>query len=455
MSGRLFITGKLARDALSRTLERIPDFHDYRVLSLGISVAALMNTRFLLHQLQQVPDLKDFDVVVLPGLCRADTALLQRELGVTVVSGPSELQDLPAYLGSAAPSADNSEPDRPLILAEIVDAPLLSLTQIMEKARGYRRSGADYVDLGCTVDTPFPHLEEAVQQLRQEGIRTSIDSFVPEEIRRAVGAGAEMVLSLNEENLFLARELPVPLVILPNPDGSLSSLQANLEQAQSYGALCIADPILDPLGCGFLPSLERYARVRRQFPDLPLLMGVGNVSELTDADSTGLNALLMGMAAELSIDYVLTTEAGPRTRGAVKETVLGRRLIYRALQRGTPPKNLSSDLITVKDLRPHTFSLEEIRDMQQQVRDRNLRIFVSEGRIVVFNRDLWVTGREADTVFRQLDIDDPGHAFYLGRELARAELALKLGKKYLQEQDLNWGYLSDREDSGDDDPARR
>jgi hypothetical protein len=35
--------------------------------------------------------------------------------------------------------------------------------------------------------------------------------------------------------------------------------------------------------------------------------------------------------------------------------------------------------------------------------------------------------------------DDPGHAFYLGVELARAEVAWQLGKRYTQDEDLHWG----------------
>ncbi len=41
--------------------------------------------------------------------------------------------------------------------------------------------------------------------------------------------------------------------------------------------------------------MVRYAELRRRYPNIPILMGIGNVTELTDADTTGINALLMGM----------------------------------------------------------------------------------------------------------------------------------------------------------------
>jgi hypothetical protein len=36
---------------------------------------------------------------------------------------------------------------------------------------------------------------------------------------------------------------------------------------------------------------------------------------------------------------------------------------------------------------------------------------------------------------------DPSHAFYLGYELARAEIALHLGKQYVQDAPMQWGLL--------------
>jgi hypothetical protein len=38
---------------------------------------------------------------------------------------------------------------------------------------------------------------------------------------------------------------------------------------------------------------------------------------------------------------------------------------------------------------------------------------------------------------------DGGHAFYLGVELARAEIAWQLGKRYNQDQSLKWGCAAE------------
>ena len=50
-------------------------------------------------------------------------------------------------------------------------------------------------------------------------------------------------------------------------------------------------------------------------------------------------------------------------------------------------------------------------------------------------------------IFAQLGVDEATHAFYLGKELARASLAVTLGKTYRQEGALSWGYLTPPDDA--------
>ena len=171
-------------------------------------------------------------------------------------------------------------------------------------------------------------------------------------------------------------------------------------------------------------------------------MGCGNVTEMTDADSTGLNALLIALATELNVDYVLTTEASPRTRGAVREVDLARRLMHTAYQSGLVPKHLDDSLLTIKDPLTSSYTGTELREMQALVTDANYRIFISEGRICVFNAHQFISHPDGASVFNELAVTDPAHASYLSRELYKAELALRLGKKYVQDCDLRWGYLS-------------
>ena len=70
----------------------------------------------------------------------------------------------------------------------------------------------------------------------------------------------------------------------------------------------------------------------------------------------------------------------------------------------------------------------------------------------MFNNRCSCTGPTSRRCSTQLGVEDPAHAFYLGKELMKAWLALLLGKTYVQEQPLRWGYLTpEREDT----PHRR
>ena len=67
--------------------------------------------------------------------------------------------------------------------------------------------------------------------------------------------------------------------------------------------------------------------------------------------------------------------------------------------------------------------------------------------ITVFNHERFVRGTNIQEIFAQLDVREPTHAFYLGKELARASLAMTLGKTYRQEGALSWGYLTPPDDA--------
>jgi dihydropteroate synthase-like protein len=270
----------------------------------------------------------------------------------------------------------------------------------------------------------------------------SIDSFDPEEIRTAVRAGAEMVLSINSQNLELARDLDATFVVLPDFGAGLDTLDRNMERLESWGVRYIADPILDPIGYGAAESLHRYHEVRRRHPGVEMLMGIANITELTEADTTGTNALLIAICQELGIRYVLTTEQIPWARGAVREIDIARRLMHYAITHRTLPKRVDPRLVTIKDPEVTGYAEAELRALQAEIGDLNYRIFTDGERIHVFNAERFVSGTEPSEIFPQLDVEEPSHAFYLGKELMKAKLAIALGKTYRQEGELSWGYLT-------------
>ena len=67
---------------------------------------------------------------------------------------------------------------------------------------------------------------------------------------------------------------------------------------RAMGRAVLIDPVIEPIGFGFCASLERYAEVHRRYPAAELLMGIGNITELTAADTTGVNAVLLAICQE-------------------------------------------------------------------------------------------------------------------------------------------------------------
>src|SRR3954469_5154879 len=441
----LFVTGTLAEPALRRVLADMAPAFEPAVAVLKITVAALMTTPWIARYLEVPPET---DLVLIPGLCEGDTAVLEERFKVPVHKGPKDLREIPRHFGQEKAALEYGAYSIE-ILAEINNAPRLTPEQLRAAAEYFRASGADLIDVGCTPGLAFPGLATAVRDLRAAGMRVSIDSFDPAEIRTAVEAGAELVLSVNRSNLEVARHLqgtPAQVVVIPDFGEGLETLDPSIQQLEAWGVPYLTDPVIEPIGFGFMASLERYAEVRRRYPAARQLMGVGNITELTSADSTGVNAILLAICQEVGVTAVLTTEVIPWARGAVREIDIARRLMHYAVAHRAVPKGVDDRLLTTKDPIVLEYDEAELRQLHASVRDPNFRIFTDRKTITVFNSEIFVQGTDIQEIFSRLGVDEATHAFYLGRELAKAKLAITLGKTYRQEGALNWGYLTPPDD---------
>ena len=445
----LFLTGKLAKPRLEKVAARI-DFggRSWRIADMGVKVAALMTEALIKRRL---PQPVEADRVILPGRVRVDLAALSAFFGVAFERGPEELNDLPAYFGKHGTPPDLSRHDM-RIFAEIVDASRMSVASVLARAATLRDSGADVIDIGCLPDTPFPHLEETVQALKAAGLAVSVDSANADELRRGAKAGADYLLSLTEDTLAIADETGAVPILIPTSHGDMASLYRAADAMAKRGLRCICDPVLDPIHFGFTTSLLRYAEFRRERPEAEMLMGSGNLTELTDADSGGVTAMLLGIASELRIGNLLTVQVSPHTRRTVEEHDIARRMMFAAREDGALPRDYAAGLLSLHDRKPFPNSPEDIAALAADIRDRNYRIEVAEDGIHIFNRDMHLVEREPFALFPRLGVEtDGGHAFYLGAELARAEIAWQLGKRYAQDGALRWGVAAD---SGAEDLAR-
>jgi dihydropteroate synthase-like protein len=435
----LFLTGQLAERQLIRVLEDLaPSEFTWQVHPLGLKVAALMTADMIRRRLT---DTRGADRILVPGRCRGDMAALGEHFGIPVERGPEELMDLPRYFGREGRPPDLSQYEV-RIFAELVDAPRLGLDAILERAAAYQADGADVIDLGCLPDTPFPHLEEAVRALKAGGHLVSVDSMQPEELLSGGRAGADFLLSLSETSLWIADETDAIPVLIPETPGDLDSLERAMARMAERGRSFIADSVLDPIHFGFADSLARYHRLRQTHPAVAIMMGTGNLTELTEADTTGINALLMGLISELHIGNILTTQVSPHCRTAIREADRARRIMYWAREQNSLPKQIDGGLSGLHELKPFPYGIDAIREFAAEIRDPNFRIQVSDEGIHLYNREGLMTFEDPFDFFPHLKVEQDGsHAFYLGVELARAQIARQLGKRYVQDQPLRWGCI--------------
>lgn len=440
-----FVTGRLAEFALREVLTGLAPRagFDYSVEVLGITVAALMTTDWVAKRMH-VP--AGASRVILPGYCQGDLAVVSAAAGVPVELGPRDLRKLPEFFGDVAAKSDYGAYDIQ-ILAEINHAPRMALADILAEAGRLRDAGADLIDVGCDPGSQWSGVGQAVRALKDAGHRVSIDSMRAGEIASAVRAGAELVLSVNASNREAAADWGCQVVAVPEEPSTLAGLDETIEFLAERRVPLLIDPILEPIGFGFAASLARYVEVRRRYPDAEMLMGIGNLTELTDADSAPINVLLLGFCQELGIRSVLTTQVINWARSSVRECDLARRLVHYAQTHHTLPKRLEPRLVMLRDAELLGYDAGMFERLAQEIKDPNYRLFAHEGQVHAVTAGTHLSDADPFALFDRCRAAaekpiDAAHAFYLGYEMCKAVTALTLGKEYRQDEALDWGFLT-------------
>lgn len=363
------------------------------------------------------------------------------------------------------------------VFAEVLDAPLLGLRRVAEEARRFKEAGADVVDLGMLSEDPRPQVvRELVRGVRRRvGGPVSIDTLDEAEVVEALKAGVDAVLSLTPSMAERGGKLlevegarEAAYVLIPFEPRGRASLKAEDRVEVLMGAVrslreagarrVIVDPLVDPpVSPGCLEAFKACQELKARMPDVPVMLGLGNVTELMDADSHGVNALLAALAVEAGASALLTTEGSDKTRGCVEEAVVAARMASLALARRSPPKDLGFNLLRLKEKRRRSLDVElPRRVVEASSREEpkvdpagSFRLGVDERRRLLIavhyprgslRPDVAVVGRGAlevrDALIQLGLVSDLRHAFYLGYELAKAEVALKLGRSYVQDEDV-------------------
>ena len=428
-------------------------------------------------QLEELLGRGRYDMALVSGMCTASFEQVEEGTGVPVYRGPRHAADLALILPligtiqlSRTIPADDFLVDerrkeaqqiiamreeeawgeylirgvkiggnsRMKVLAEIMDAHREA--DIRGKALGYFSSGADIVDLGFGFDATPEDVRRVFGELEDLPGPLSIDTQDPVLIAAGLFR-ADLVLSLSDQNIAhigaRVAECGAGAVVLPGD----KTLDENIRLAESAGISCIiADPLIVPVGSGLVTSLLNFSD-----PGYPLFFGAGNVAELLDADSTGLNALLAGMAMEVNASVIFTSEHSDKTHGAISEMRRATEMMVLARERPYP-KDLGIDLLILKEKRrrrepPLAYSQEiPAGKMQKEITYDpcgNFRIGIEGDEIVAVINGRAYRGNSWAEVFHAIqecgEVSLLDHAAYLGAELYKAELAIRFGRSFEQD----------------------
>lgn len=448
-----FVTGRLAEHALEQVVAPLAAEIGFSFSTdvMPITVAALMTPAWIAKRIQPPPAATR---VLIPGYCAGDLSPLEDATGLPIARGPRDLRRLPDHFGRKPLPTDYGAYEIDIV-AEINHCPQLSTDQIRRRAQQLANDGANVIDVGCEPGEPWAGVADAVKAISEDGHRVSIDSLNPREIEPAVRAGAELVLSVNESNRNAAVDWGCEVVVVPDDPRTLAGLDETVDLLAGAGVPMRIDPVLEPIGFGFAQSLQRYIAVREKYPDAEIMMGIGNLTELTDVDSAGINVLLIGFCQELAIRSVLTTEVINWARTSVRECDLARRLMYHAVRHQVLPKHLEPQLLTLRDEAPSEPSPEDLQHLAATIKDNNYRIFAAGGVVHLVSTNLQLKDADPFELMAKLLKAGPAggppknldasHAFYLGFEMCKASTALTLNKQYQQDDSLDWGYLTRQE----------
>jgi dihydropteroate synthase-like protein len=178
--------------------------------------------------------------------------------------------------------------------------------------------------------------------------------------------------------------------------------------------------------------------------------------------------LLARLSSEVNASMLLATEKSSKAQGTVREEAVAAKMMFLAKRRGSVPKDLGIDLLVLKDKRNYEEAYDKSLEAEAQVTiaeenaepaaldpqgvfritiDRNAKTIVTL-HFATAEADKpsnIVKGKTAKAVYAKIVeiglVTRLDHAAYLGNELAKAEVALKTGKEYIQDRVLFDGLL--------------
>jgi dihydropteroate synthase-like protein len=521
----LIITGTIAEQNIIKHVKNY-EKHELYIKTLPIPIAAFTTPKLVIYNLNKTTSFKsintkkecklnEIDMIITPGLMKQDAKIIQKQLNIPTFKGSTNSADIKLTLDilddmelSTTTPADvlirNKQYEESMkiinkynardsftedmlkedcniligdcptgldfpmrVLGEIANATSYSDDELLNKVEYYIKSEADMIDIGMTAGENNPDKAHHMIKLIKDNynIPLSIDSINPDEIKRGLEAGADLVLSVDHGNydkvISDIKDYDANAVMIPTDYSRNyipSTAKQRVESLEKLDKKCedittIADLLLDPVNSpSLINSLEAYSLYRKRNPSKQMFFGVGNVSELLDADSNGVHAVLAAIAMELDINILFTPEASLKTKNAIRELKTASNMMFIAKYKESIPKNIGINLIQFKDAYKKddaTISTEGLEKIEAYgdgkfIPDKkgSFKIVVDDGYIkaiyyVNYEKTSVIYGKCARDIYEEIlrrdMISRLEHAAYMGMELQKAETALKLDKQYVQD----------------------
>ena len=359
-----------------------------------------------------------------------------------------------------------------VVVAELYLKKEERVENILERINDYIQRGADIVVIGSSREAVSRNfLLRVLESSKDNDIILGLDTDDLQVVEEASKRGLiclymsvgmhniEVLSKLNNEECIVVIPMDKNYRVPHDPSERILLLKRVIERAEKLGfRRIVVDPILDAPGSSSLPvSLASYYLANSSFSDRPVMAGVANVYELIDADTHGQLAVLTQILAEHGVSLILVTEESWKTRMSVSEASIAATMASISLTKNSPPKDLGVDLLYIKEKRPklqviprvETSRVVDASTISKWVKFRydplgSFRISLEEDKIVVYYTGrrglLKILGVSAQDIYKSIKYlglaSDPLHYAYLGYELSKAEVALKLRKSYVEEESL-------------------
>jgi len=508
----LIVTGKFAepivRDVVAELTLKYGTALELGVLVINVPVAALITPDRLMNEFKKRYEfIKQFDVVLVPGLMKGDVMSIAKSLGIRIFKGTKYVGDveiaIEALLSGNELSTKVAAEDYlrkksriiidelvknlekrmkiafnvgnlpiPLrgppirLFAEIPPGTLTNEQKVMKLAKRFIQCGTDLIVIGTSADSDIPDkIERIVKKLVTIlNVPIGIDSLNPREIEAAISSGAELVMNLSKSFLETYKDFAdkVAFVLVPestrasSAEGRFKELFEVSRQAKEMGyRKLILNPVISPPLFGMIEGLVALRLSSRYIKEYPLLVDASNITELIDADSHGIHAVLASLAIEIGASAILVTESSWKTKGSVFEMKQALYMNYIARAKHSPPIDITPNLLIMKEKRPKKWlipiareilhisetsipSRTELKDAViigvDKERNEIIATIIEKGtpKISISSKYALNIGKAVN----KIKSIDPEHALYLGYELCKAEIASRIGRSYVQDEDI-------------------